>query len=184
MVQEISAGLDRHPRDDVGSVGEGERKSMRGSGMGMKEVGVAKLHGKFILLASEGDLGSYIGELRRITITGGLLGVAALMALGVVWGFRGYEERLEAEREVLRHEIVVLSVARERQAVVVYSAEERARNARALLEQVRTLEQEKRVKEADELLVRERAEWEAIHDQEIRDYEKLRGRGSLLGSGR
>jgi hypothetical protein len=117
-------------------------------------------------------------------IIGGVLGLPALLAMGVVWGFRGYEDRLEAEREVLRREIVGLSVARDRQAAVVLSAEERALNARALLEQVRTLEQEKRVKEADELLVRERAEWEAIHDQEIRDYEKLRGRGSLLGSDR
>ena len=114
----------------------------------------------------------------------GVLGLAALMVMAVVWVFRGYEERLEAEREVLRREIVGLSVARERQAAVVYSAEVRARNARALLEQVRTVEQAALVKEADELLVRERAAWEAIHDEEIRDYEKLRGRGSLLGSDR
>jgi hypothetical protein len=65
---------------------------------------------------------------------------------------------------------------------VVYSAEVRARNARALLEQVRTLEQEKRVREANEAVMKERAEWEAIHDEEIRDYEKLRGRDGLLGS--
>lgn len=122
--------------------------------------------------------------MRRLVVIVGVLGVATLVVMGVIWGFRGYEERLEAEREVLRREIVVLSVARERQAAVVYSAEERARNERALLKQVRTLEQEKRVKEANELLVRERAEWEAIHDREIRDYEKLRGRDSLLVSGR
>lgn len=122
--------------------------------------------------------------LRRIMIMGGVVGVAALLVGGVVWGFREYEAKLEAERERLREEIVVLSVARERQAAVVYSAEERARNARALLEQVRTVERETQVKEANERLVRERAEWEAIHDEEIRDYEKLRGRDSLLGSGR
>ena len=102
--------------------------------------------------------------------------------MGVVWGFRGYEDRLEAEREVLRREIVGLSVARERQAAVVYSAEVRARNARARLEQVRTVEQAALVREANELLVRARAEWEAIHDEEIRDYEKLSGRDRLLGS--
>ena len=141
----------------------------------------------------------------------GVLGVAALVAMGAVWVFRGYEAKLEAEREVLRREIVGLSVARERQAAVVYSAEVRARNARARLEQVRTveqaalvreanellvrarnararLEQERTVeqaalvKEANELLVRARAEWEAIHDEEIRDYEKLSGRDRLLGS--
>lgn len=106
----------------------------------------------------------------------GGLGAAALVVWGVVWFHRRYEAKLEMEREKLRQEIVVLSMARERQTAVVYRAEERARNARALLEQVRTLEQEKRVREADELLVRERAEWEAIHDEEIRDYEKLRGR--------
>lgn len=117
-------------------------------------------------------------------IMGGVLGVAALLVGGVVWGFRGYEAKLEAERERLREEIVVLSVARERQAAVVYGAEVRARNARALLERVRTLEHEKSAREADERLVRERAEWEAIHEQEIRDYEKLRGRDSLLGGGR
>ena len=114
----------------------------------------------------------------------GVLGVAALVAMGAVWVFRGYEAKLEAEREVLRREIVGLSVARERQAAVVYSAEVRARNARVLLERERTLEQEKQVREADERLERERAEWEAIHEQEIRDYEKLRGRDSLLGSDR
>jgi hypothetical protein len=76
-----------------------------------------------------------------------------------------------------------LGVARERQAAVVFSAEERARDARALLEQVRTKEQEALVKEANELLGRARAKWEAIHDEEIRDYEKLRGRDVLLGSG-
>ncbi len=102
----------------------------------------------------------------------------------MVWVYRGYEGRLEAERERLREEIVGLSVARERQAAVVFSAEERARDARALLEQVRTKEQEVLVKEANERVVRERAVWQAIHDEEIRDYETLRGRGSLLGSGR
>lgn len=117
-------------------------------------------------------------------IIGGVLGLPALLVWGVVWGHRRHEEKLEEERERLRREIVVLSMARERQAEVVYSAEERARNARALLEQVRTLEQEKRVREANERLVRERAEWEAIHEQEIRDYEKLRGRDNLLGSDR
>ena len=112
----------------------------------------------------------------------GVLGVAALVAMGAVWVFRGYEAKLEAEREVLRREIVGLSVARERQAAVVYSAEVRARNARARLEQVRTVEQAALVREANELLVRARAEWEAIHDEEIRDYEKLSGRDRLLGS--
>ena len=121
-------------------------------------------------------------ELRRIRNMVGVLGVAALVAMGAVWVFRGYEAKLEAEREVLRREIVGLSVARERQAAVVYSAEVRARNARARLEQVRTVEQAALVKEANELLVRERAEWEAIHDEEIRDYEKLSGRDRLLGS--
>ena len=114
----------------------------------------------------------------------GVLGVTALIAGSVVWGYRRYEVRVEAERERLRREIVEFSVAREQQAAVVLSAEERARNARALLEQVKTVEQAAAVKEADELLERERAEWEAIHEQEIRDYEKLRGREGLLGSGR
>lgn len=117
-------------------------------------------------------------------IIGGVLGLPALLAMGVVWGFRGYEERLEAEREVLRQEIVVLSVARERQAAVVVGAEERVLSARALLERVKTVEQEAVVREADERLVRERAAWQAIHDEEIRYYEKLRGRDVLLGGGR
>jgi hypothetical protein len=117
-------------------------------------------------------------------IMGGVAGVTALIVGGVVMWFRGYEERLEAERERLRHEIVVLGAARERQAAVVFSAEERARNARAELERVRTKEQEALVKEANERVVRERAAWAAIHDEEIRDYEKLRGRDVLLGGGR
>ena len=127
---------------------------------------------------------SYMRTLRRIMIMGGVAGVTALIVGGVVMWFRGYEERLEAERERLRHEIVVLGAARERQAAVVFSAEERARNARAELERVRTKEQEALVKEANERVVRERAAWQAIHDEEIRYYEKLRGRDVLLGGGR
>ena len=78
---------------------------------------------------------------------------AVLAGCGAVWWFGGYEGRVDVERDRLRREIVVLGMVRERQAAVVFSAEERAA-------------------------------WAAIHDEEIRDYEKLRGRGSLVGSGR
>jgi hypothetical protein len=54
MVQEISAGLDRHPRDDGGSVAKGGVEVNERSGM---KVLRAEVHENLILIASEGDLG-------------------------------------------------------------------------------------------------------------------------------
>ena len=139
-------------------------------------------HAGFSFQRPPGQMNRVRNKLRQSVSIVWVMMAAVLAGCGAVWWFRDYEGRVEVERERLRHEIVVLGMAREKQSAAVHSAEVRARNARALLEQERTLEQEKRVREANELLVRARAEWEAIHDEEIRDYEKLSGRDRLLGS--
>lgn len=43
----------------------------------------------------------------------GVLGVVTLVVVSAVWGFRGYEGKLEAEREQLGQEIAGLGVARD-----------------------------------------------------------------------
>ena len=51
--------------------------------------------------------------MRRIMIMVGVLGVVTLVVVSAVWGFRGYEGKLEAEREQLGQEIAGLGVARD-----------------------------------------------------------------------
>ena len=55
--QEISAGLDRHPRDDGWRVGTGGAEVNEGSGW---LEGDGEIHGKLIFLASDGGWGSYM----------------------------------------------------------------------------------------------------------------------------